>query len=215
MLEIKNGSKSFHQGVILKDINLVFSSGHIYGLKGDNGSGKTLLLKLLAGYIRLDKGQVLQDGQVYGTKGHYIQNAGLLIDTVSFLPHLTLRENLQLLLHFSSKIKKESIDKWIAIYSLQEFEQVKYCHLSLGTKQKMALIQAFIHEPEILLLDEPMNALDQASVAITKQIILSYLKKEKGLVILTSHISENISDLCSHCFWVGDKTCQPMRESSR
>ncbi|HHG8027860.1 ABC transporter ATP-binding protein [Streptococcus pneumoniae] len=155
-LEIINGQKIYGKRPILNQLNLVFQSGKIYGLKGDNGSGKTVLLKILAGYIKLDKGKVLQDGKVYGIKNHYIQDAGILIEKVEFLSHL-----------------------------------------SLGTKQKMALIQAFISSPSILFLDEPMNALDEKSVRLTKQVILSYLKKENGLVILTSHISEDISDLCT------------------
>lgn len=155
-LEIINGQKIYGKRPILNQLNLVFQSGKIYGLKGDNGSGKTVLLKILAGYIKLDKGKVLQDGKVYGVKNHYIQDAGILIEKVEFLSHL-----------------------------------------SLGTKQKMALIQAFISSPSILFLDEPMNALDEKSVRLTKQVILSYLKKENGLVILTSHISEDISDLCT------------------
>lgn len=111
-LEIINGQKIYGKRPILNQLNLVFQSGKIYGLKGDNGSGKTVLLKILAGYIKLDKGKVLQDGKVYGIKNH-------------------------------------------------------------------------------------LNALDEKSVRLTKQVILSYLKKENGLVILTSHISEDISDLCT------------------
>ena len=187
-LEIINGQKIYGKRPILNQLNLVFQSGKIYGLKGDNGSGKTVLLKILAGYIKLDKGKVLQDGKVYGIKNHYIQDAGILIEKVEFLSHLSLRENLEL---------EKRIAYWIQYYDLQEFEDIEYRHLSLGTKQKMALIQAFISSPSILFLDEPMNALDEKSVRLTKQVILSYLKKENGLVILTSHISEDISDLCT------------------
>ncbi|MGI0312607.1 ATP-binding cassette domain-containing protein [Streptococcus pneumoniae] len=203
-LEIINGQKIYGKRPILNQLNLVFQSGKIYGLKGDNGSGKTVLLKILAGYIKLDtgyikldKGKVLQDGKVYGVKNHYIQDAGILIEKVEFLSHLSLRENLELLRYFSSKVTEKRIAYWIQYYDLQEFEDIEYRHLSLGTKQKMALIQAFISSPSILFLDEPMNALDEKSVRLTKQVILSYLKKENGLVILTSHISEDISDLCT------------------
>ncbi|HGR5364927.1 TPA: ATP-binding cassette domain-containing protein [Streptococcus pneumoniae] len=201
-LEIINGQKIYGKRPILNQLNLVFQSGKIYGLKGNNGSGKTVLfktvlLKILAGYIKLDKGKVLQDGKVYGVKNHYIQDAGILIEKVEFLSHLSLRENLELLRYFSSKVTEKRIAYWIQYYDLQEFEDVEYRHLSLGTKQKMALIQAFISSPSILFLDEPMNALDEKSVRLTKQVILSYLKKENGLVILTSHISKDISDLCT------------------
>lgn len=171
-LEIINGQKIYGKRPILNQLNLVFQSGKIYGLKGDNGSGKTVLLKILAGYIKLDK------GKVYGVKNHYIQDAGILIEKVEFLSHLSLRENLELLRYFSSKVTEKRIAYWIQYYDLQEFEDVEYRHLSLGTKQKMALIQAFISSPSILFLDEPMNALDEKSVRLTKQVILSYLKKK-------------------------------------
>lgn len=112
-LEIINGQKIYGKRPILNQLNLVFQSGKIYGLKGDNGSGKTVLLKVLAGYIKLDKGKVLQDGKVYGIKNHYIQDAGILIEKVEFLSHLSLRENLELLRYFSSKVTEKRIAYWI------------------------------------------------------------------------------------------------------
>lgn len=108
-LEIINGQKIYGKRPILNQLNLVFQSGKIYGLKGDNGSGKTVLLKILAGYIKLDKGKVLQDGKVYGVKNHYIQDAGILIEKVEFLSHLSLRENLELLRYFSSKVTEKEL----------------------------------------------------------------------------------------------------------
>ncbi|EHE09429.1 hypothetical protein SPAR52_1728 [Streptococcus pneumoniae GA17971] len=108
-LEIINGQKIYGKRPILNQLNLVFQSGKIYGLKGDNGSGKTVLLKILAGYIKLDKGKVLQDGKVYGIKNHYIQDAGILIEKVEFLSHLSLRENLELLRYFSSKVTEKEL----------------------------------------------------------------------------------------------------------
>ena len=100
-LEIINGQKIYGKRPILNQLNLVFQSGNIYGLKGDNGSGKTVLLKVLAGYIKLDKGKVLQDGKVYGgEKSLYFRMQGFLIEKVEFLSHLSLRENLRLLRYF-------------------------------------------------------------------------------------------------------------------
>ncbi|MGT2895383.1 ATP-binding cassette domain-containing protein [Streptococcus entericus] len=120
----------------------------------------------------------------------------MVIEHVECLPYLTLLENLKLLKHLSPKITDESIDYWIDYYGLGKFKTIAYKNLSLGTKQKLALIQAFIHQPKILLLDELMNALDEQSVALTKDLIRSYGQAADRLVIMTSHISENISDLC-------------------
>ncbi|MFA9467142.1 ATP-binding cassette domain-containing protein [Streptococcus sp. E24BD] len=195
-LTILNGSKRLADKVILDDVTVTFDNGYIYGLKGDNGSGKTVILKLLAGYYRLDTGEVYQDKTLIRKSNNYITDAGLVIEHVEFLPYLTLLENLKLLKHLSPKITDESIDYWIDYYGLGKFKTIAYKNLSLGTKQKLALIQAFIHQPKILLLDEPMNALDEKSVALTKDLIRSYGQAADRLVIMTSHISENISDLC-------------------
>ncbi|MGT2828879.1 ATP-binding cassette domain-containing protein [Streptococcus hillyeri] len=212
MLEIKKGYKCYYKQNILNNVNLRFEPQNIYGLKGDNGSGKTVLLKLLAGTIRLDRGDVFQNGISYGKNLRYIQNAGIVIEKVEFLSYLTLKENLELLKFLSPNITNDDIDYWIDYYNLYDFENIKYNHLSLGTQQKMGLIQAFIHKPDVLLLDEPMNALDEKSVLLTKKVILSYRDKKNGLVILTSHISENITDLCNEIFLLEEGEVKVVKE---
>ena len=182
-LQLQYASKRFNDLTILDDVSLTFTTGTIYGLKGDNGSGKTVLLKLLCGYLHLDKGEILQDKRNIGRKQQYIQHAGIVIENVQFLPHLTLWENLALLKRMSPIVTDEKIRYWIDYYQLEAYQNISYRKLSLGTKQKLALIQAFIHEPEVLLLDEPMNALDEKSVKLTEQVILQH--KENRLVLLT------------------------------
>lgn len=195
-LEILQGIKQLGDKLILDEVTVTFENGNIYGLKGDNGSGKTVVLKLLAGYYHLNAGRVYQDEVELGKTKRYIEDAGIVIERVSFLPYLSLLENLRLLKNLSNKITDQAIEHWITYYGLDKFKQTKYKNLSLGTKQKLALIQAFIHRPKVLLLDEPMNALDEQSVELTKQVIAAYRHQPDGLVIMTSHISENISDLC-------------------
>lgn len=199
MIELKQVSKSYKGNVILDDVSLSFSSGCVYGIKGDNGSGKSVLLRLIAGFADSDQGTICQDGVSIGN-GNYLRDSGIVIEKVDFLPYKTLRENLLLLQTFSDKITKEKIDYWIDYYHLKAFRETLYKNLSLGTKQKLALIQAFIHEPHVLLLDEPMNALDEESVNLTKEQI----KKagQQGVVIMTSHIAENLDDLCQKVYLV-------------
>lgn len=121
----------------------------------------------------------------------------------NFLPFLTLRENLDMLKDFSKKITDDKIDSWIDYYNLNEFVDTKYKNLSLGTKQKLAIIQAVIHNPKVLILDEPFNGLDERSVGLTKNIILK--KKEQGcIVIVTSHIKENIDSICDVTYLVSE-----------
>lgn len=199
-IELNHVCKTFKANKVLNDVTLTFEKGHIYGLQGDNGSGKTVILKIIAGFLSADKGNVYQDGAKIRHNGRYIQDAGIVIEKVEFLPFLTLLENLKLLKSFSKVITDEKIDCWINYYQLNAYKNTPYKSLSLGTKQKMALIQAFIHEPTLLLLDEPMNALDVDSVNRTKNYILK-CQKDK-IVIMTSHMTENIQDLCDICYLV-------------
>lgn len=132
-----------------------------------------------------------------------MSNAGIMIENVQFLPFLTLRENLEMLKDFSKKITDDKISSWIDYYKLNEFVDTKYKNLSLGTKQKLAIIQAVIHNPKVLILDEPFNGLDERSVGLTKNIILK--KKEQGcIVIVTTHIKENIDNICDVTYLVSE-----------
>lgn len=195
MLKIVNGYKEYKGNTVLEDINLTFSAGQIYGLVGVNGSGKTLILKALCGYITLDSGAVYQGDKKIRDKNNYIENAGIIIESVSLLPHLTLDDNMALLQKIDTRITAKKIDEWLDFYDIKKYRHKKYKHLSLGTKQKLALIQAFAHNPNILILDEPMNALDQQSVEKTANYLLE--QKNNGvLIIMTSHISSNIKNLC-------------------
>lgn len=144
----------------------------------------------------LDAGKVLQNNKQIREKNNYIENAGISIENPQFLSHLTLIENLKLLKKMNSNITDSKIDEWIEFYNIVEFKDTKYKNLSLGTKQKMALIQAFIHKPEVLILDEPFNALDKESLDKTEE----YLKNIKNdvIIILTTHIHDSIKYLCDH-----------------
>ena len=195
--------KRFEDNIVLKGINAEFNSGYGYGIQGENGCGKTVLLKTIAGYMKLTSGHIYQDETEIRLKNNYLDNAGILIENVSFLPYLTLLDNLRLLKTMSSKISDEDIKFWLDYYELNKYSKTKYKNLSLGTKQKLALIQAFIHKPKVLLLDEPMNALDEESVKATKKIILDHIKND-GLLLISSHISQDISDLCDEIYLFKD-----------
>ena len=165
--------------------------------------GKTVLLKTICGYMFLSSGDVFQDGVKIRNKNNYIQDAGILIENPQFLSHLTLIENLKLLKEMSSKITDEEIEKWIEFYNIEEFRNTKYKNLSLGTKQKLALIQAFIHKPKILILDEPFNALDKRSLEKTEEY-LSNIKKDI-ILILSTHINDSVKYMCDYEYIFEDK----------
>lgn len=202
MLRIESGYKTYRGNLVLNNLNVCFKNGHVYGLVGINGSGKTTILKALSGYIKLDKGFVFQDGERLRFPDNYISNAGVLIENPSFISYLTLLENLELIKSICKNKKKINLNDWINLYNLENFKDTPYRNLSLGTKKKMGLIQAFMDFPEILILDEPMNALDSESVRITEKIILNCAKS--GLVVISSHLSQDINNLCNIVYKVED-----------
>ena len=167
------------------------------------GHGKTVLLKTICGYMFLSSGDVFQDGVKIRNKNNYIQDAGILIENPQFLSHLTLIENLKLLKEMSSKITDEEIEKWIEFYNIEEFRNTKYKNLSLGTKQKLALIQAFIHKPKILILDEPFNALDKRSLEKTEEYLANI--KKNIILILSTHINDSVKYMCDYEYIFEDK----------
>lgn len=167
------------------------------------GHGKTVLLKTICGYMFLSSGDVFQDGVKIRNKNNYIQDAGILIENPQFLSHLTLIENLKLLKEMSSKITDEEIEKWIDFYNIEEFRNTKYKNLSLGTKQKLALIQAFIHKPKVLILDEPFNALDKRSLEKTEEYLESI--KKDIILILSTHINDSVKYMCDYEYIFEDK----------
>lgn len=199
MFKIIGGNKTYNKNHVLKDINLNFEDNKVYGLVGINGCGKTLILKALAGYIKLDKGQVFQNDTEIRKNNNYVTNAGVLIENPEFISHLSLLENLKELKKISNQ-KDIDIEKWIALYRLEEFKNTKFKHLSLGTKKKMALIQAFMRNPKNLILDEPMNALDDYSVDVTKKVIKEILDNNEGVVVITSHMAQDIDELCDEVY---------------
>lgn len=202
-ITVKNGKKAFGENIVFEDINLNFKTGNFYLIKGYNGSGKTVLLKAICGYMFLTNGEIFQNNIRIRDKNNYIQDAGILIENPQFLAHLTLIENLNLLKEMSKEINDEKIEKWIQFYNISEYKNTKYKNLSLGTKQKLGLIQAFIHNPKVLILDEPFNALDKESLKNTE----NYLKEIKKdiIIILSTHINDSIKYMADFEYIFNDK----------
>ncbi|MGX7111742.1 ATP-binding cassette domain-containing protein [Gemella cuniculi] len=194
MLEIKNGYKKFNGKYVLENISIKFENGKIYGVVGENGKGKTVLLKVLCGYSVLNKGEVYQDNVKLRDKLNFIQNAGIVIEKPDFIENFTLYENLDNIRKLSDN-KNIDIDFWIEFYDLVEHKDKKYKKLSLGTKQKLLIIQAFMTNPSILILDECFSGLDEKSYNKTKEYLKNYINEDR-LIILTSHIKEDIEELC-------------------
>ena len=194
-VKVNNLIKNFKNESVLNDINYEFVSGNIYGILGRNGSGKSVLLKIISGLYKQDQGKVLYDEINYNDGNDFPKDVGISIEDPSFLNDLTGYENLELLASIQNKIGKDDINKVLDIVNLTEEKDKKYKKYSLGMKQKLSLAQAFMEKPKVLLLDEPFNGIDRVSVDKIKSYLLS-LKKEDVLIIITTHIKDDITGLC-------------------
>lgn len=195
MLEIINGYKKYKNLEVLSDINLKFEDGKMYAIIGVNGSGKSLILKALSGYNKLTSGKVLQNGNEIRKNNNYIEDAGIIIENPVMVNEYTITENLEYLKKMSENSKEIDLEKWYKYFEIEEYKEKRFSELSLGTKQKVALIQAFMHNPKNILLDEPFNALDKKAVIKVKELLLEEKKKRKLIVIVT-HINDEILEEC-------------------
>lgn len=200
-LEIKNLKKQFGDTVVLEDVNLTFSSGHIYGFVGRNGSGKSVLLKMICGFYSPSEGTILQDGRDYTKANEFPKNTRALIEKPKFLPDLTGYENLELLASIQNKIGKKEIEEVMKRLNMEGEKNKKYSKYSLGTKQKLGIAQVLMEDPDIMILDEPLNGIENK----TAEIIRNILKEEKAkgkIILIASHIKEDIENLADEVYEV-------------
>ena len=193
-LEIKNLSKKFKDVYVLKDINLTFESGKIYGFTGRNGSGKSVLLKIICGFYTPTSGEVLLDNYNYILNNDFPKSIRCLIEKPNFLPDLTGYENLKLLASIENKIGDKEIMDTIEKLNLKEEINKKYSKYSLGTKQKLGIAQVLMEDPKLIVLDEPLNGIENETAKEVRKILNEEKKKDK-IIIVASHIKEDIDTL--------------------
>lgn len=193
-LEIKNLSKKFKDVYVLKDINLTFESGKIYGFTGRNGSGKSVLLKIICGFYTPTSGEVLLDNYNYILNNDFPKSTRCLIEKPNFMPDLTGYENLKLLASIENKIGDKEIMDTIEKLNLKEEINKKYSKYSLGTKQKLGIAQVLMEDPKLIVLDEPLNGIENETAKEVRKILNEEKKKDK-IIIVASHIKEDIDTL--------------------
>lgn len=193
-LEIKKLSKKFKDVYVLKDINLTFESGKIYGFTGRNGSGKSVLLKIICGFYTPTSGEVLLDNYNYILNNDFPKSTRCLIEKPNFLPDLTGYENLKLLASIENKIGDKEIMNTIEKLNLKEEINKKYSKYSLGTKQKLGIAQVLMEDPKLIVLDEPLNGIENDTAKEVRKILNEEKKKDK-IIIVASHIKEDIDTL--------------------
>ena len=185
--------------VILEDISLHMESGNIYGFVGRNGSGKTMLLRALSGLMSTDSGVITWDKKVLRQDFSVLPNLGIILENAGLYPNLTGMENLTYLANLTGKISKEEIRQSIYRVGLDPEDKRTYGKYSLGMKQRLAIAQAIMEHPDVIMLDEPTNGLDEYGVDEIRQVILE--EKERGaLILLASHNSEDIRILVDHLY---------------
>lgn len=199
MIEVQDVSLIIRKCRILSDITLHMKAGNIYGLVGNNGCGKTMLMRCICGFVKPTSGTVTVDGKVIGKNTDYLREAGIILETPGFISHYSGFRNLKLLAGISAKPNKEKIRDSMCLCGLNPDLKLPVRKYSLGMRQRLAIAQAIMEDQRILILDEPMNGLDRHGVEDMRKLFLN-LKKEGRLILLTSHNLTDIEILCDEIY---------------
>ena len=202
-IKLENVSKRFKNENVLNGISYSFESGKIYPIVGRNGSGKSVLLKIIAGLYLQDKGKVLFDNKNYNMINEIPDNLGIVIEQPSFINDLTGLENLKLLASIRNVATERDIVESLEIVNLKDDMNKKYSKYSLGMRQKLSIAQAIMEHQKVILLDEPFNGIDRQSVVAIKEY-LKKVKNEDKLIIITTHIMDDVVDLSDVMLYIED-----------
>lgn len=204
-IELKNVSKTFKNNTVINNVSATFESGNIYGFYGRNGSGKSVLQKIISGLYVPTSGEVLLDGVNINDAKLYPNTMRILIEKPAFFPDMSGLDNLKLLADINKIIDEKKILEVLDLVNLTSEMNKKYSKYSLGMKQKLGVAQAIMEDPDIIILDEPFNGIEQATV----DKLINYLlqKKEEGkLIIVSTHIKEDLERLSDNIYMFDNGT---------
>ena len=210
-IKITDVNKTIKKAPILRDINLEFTGGKVYGLRGKNGSGKTMLMRAICGLITPDSGIIDINGKILGKDISFPESIGVLIENPAFIGNYTGFKNLKVLASIQNRIGDEQIRKALEDIGLDPDDKRTYRKYSLGMKQKLGIAAAVMENPDIIILDEPINALDDVSVEKVHDI-LEEQKKRGAVIIISCHDKEELDQLSDEIIEISDgriinKTC--------
>mgnify|MGYP001154837293 FL=1 len=194
-IEVQNVVKRFRDQVVLKNVSISFEKGKIHGIVGRNGSGKTVLFKCICGLMHPEEGVILVNGKRVGRDVDMPEDIGAIIEAPGFLPNYSGYKNLRFLANIRRKIGKEEILNVLKTVGLDPESRKHVGKYSLGMRQRLGIAQAIMEDPEILILDEPMNGLDNAGVQDIRALLLE-LKAQGKTILLASHNHEDVAALC-------------------
>lgn len=199
-LDIRHVSKSFKKELVLNDVSMNLTSGKIYGFVGRNGSGKSVLFKLICGYLTADSGEIEVDGKIVGKDVDFAPNLGALIEAPGFLWYQSAFKNLNYLARIQGRITPDDVKDTIRLVGLNPDDKKWVGKYSLGMKQRLGIAQAIMEKPSLLVLDEPMNGLDECGVEDMRKLFLKY-KRDDRMILVTSHNKDDIEALCDEVFY--------------
>lgn len=195
IIDVRNVFLTLGKTEILKDISVSFECGKIHGLIGRNGSGKTMLMKCICGFVKPNSGEITVGGKRVGKDCDFPQSMGVIIETPAFIPYYSGYKNLKLLAELRGKIGGEEIKNTMHRVGLAPEIKRPVRKYSLGMRQRLGLAQAIMENPDLLILDEPMNGLDKEGVQDMRQYLLD-LKSQGKTILIASHSAEDIDTLC-------------------
>lgn len=198
-IEIEHVTKKFKEDTVLHDINISMEQGRVYGFSGNNGSGKTVLMKCICGFLPVTEGTIRVNGKAIGREIDFPENVGVIIETPGFLTNLSGMRNLEILAALRGKIGRKEIAYAIRKAGLEPSLRKSVSKYSLGMRQRLGIAQAIMEDPEFLILDEPFNGLDKHGVADIRKLLLE-LKGQGKTIIFASHNSEDIRILCDKVY---------------
>lgn len=199
MIEVSHIGKRFRKTEVLKDVSIVCEPGKVYGIVGYNGSGKSVLFKCICGFLRCDSGEIKINGKVLGKDIDMIENAGILIEEPGFLRKSSGYNNLEFLYTIRNKPNKEHVKQVMRTVGLDPELKRNVGKYSLGMRQRLAIAQAIMEDPDILILDEPLNGLDKKGMEEMRELFLQMRQKGKT-ILLASHSREDIKRLCDYVY---------------
>lgn len=205
MINLRNIEKKYKDNLIFDNINFDFKENTSYAITGINGCGKSVLLKIICGFSLPDQGTVHINGEKLGEKYDFIPNAGVSINAPEFVKTMTGYENLKALAEIKNICTDEDIHNLCRQLGIDQALNKKYKTYSLGMKQKLRLAQALMENPDILILDEPFNALDENSVKVVKDILNEFIRQPNKILIFTSHHIDDVEDLADVILLIKDQ----------
>lgn len=198
-IKVEHAVKRYGSQTVLQDVSLEVEKGDMIGIVGRNGSGKTVLFKAICGFVPLDEGKITVNGKVIGKDVDMARNVGAIIENPGFLPNYSGKKNLHFLAKIQNRIGEEEIVQAIRLVGLDPDSKKGVGKYSLGMRQRLGFAQAIMENPDILIMDEPMNGLDKHGVEEMRNLLLS-LREQGKTILIASHNPLDIEVLCSKVY---------------